>query len=376
NEDMEAVVNVPGMGNILRRRDLPDFCRTNNPTSEVMIQRISEQAKQFSKASGFILNTFQDLEQPLLSFICSHFPTNNIYVVGPLHQHLMAKLSKQEETIRSYNCSNSFWHEDRSCIDWLNNQPSKSVIFCSFGSQVVITKDQLIEFWQGLVNSGSRFLWIQRPRSVIGMDDDIVHEQQQLPSGLLKGVRENGFITNWGPQEEILSHPSIGGFLTHSGWNSTIESIVAGVPMICWPHYVDQLVISRYVSHVWKFGLDMKDTCDRIVIENMSDRVETVCKACGVKGHLTEKCWTIIGYPKWHSRHGKVAAKPGNRESGASSSYSKWNVGKNNSTRVAATAQSTETKSETVMAGANMRDCGALLNGEKEGGEDRAAMEN
>ncbi|KAL6977428.1 7-deoxyloganetic acid glucosyl transferase [Sarracenia purpurea var. burkii] len=76
-------------------------------------------------------------------------------------------------------------------------------------------------------------------------------------------------MVEWAPQEEILNHSSIGGFLTHSGWNSTLESIVAGVPMICWSYFADQTINSRFVSEVWKLGLDMKDTCDRNIIEMM-----------------------------------------------------------------------------------------------------------
>ena len=59
------------------------------------------------------------------------------------------------------------------------------------------------------------------------------------------------------------------GFLTHSGWNSTFESIVVGVPMICWSYFYDQQVNSRFVSEVWKLGMDMKDVCDRVIIEKM-----------------------------------------------------------------------------------------------------------
>ncbi|XP_021724743.1 7-deoxyloganetic acid glucosyltransferase-like [Chenopodium quinoa] len=264
NDDFEALVNVPGMEGLLRRRDLPDFCRANNHTSNVMIQRISKQAKQFSKASGFILNTFEELEVPLLSNIRSHFPS--VYAIGPVHLHLKERIS--QNTTLSYNL-NSLWHEDRRCLEWLDQQPLKSVVFCSFGTQVCTTKENLMEFWIGLVNSGIRFLWVKRPQSVIGMDDNVLNWDEQIPSGLLKSVKQNGYVIDWVPQEEILGHSSIGGFLTHSGWNSTMESIVAGVPMICWPRYVDQLVISRHVSHVWKVGLDMKDVCDNIIIENM-----------------------------------------------------------------------------------------------------------
>ncbi|KAH7840497.1 hypothetical protein Vadar_017715 [Vaccinium darrowii] len=90
-----------------------------------------------------------------------------------------------------------------------------------------------------------------------------------LPAKILKGTKEIGYIVGWAPQEEVLAHKSIGGFLTHNGWNSTLESIVAGVPMICWPHFGDQPINSRFVGEVWKLGLDMKDSCDRVIIEKM-----------------------------------------------------------------------------------------------------------
>ncbi|KAG9138334.1 hypothetical protein Leryth_001529 [Lithospermum erythrorhizon] len=68
-------------------------------------------------------------------------------------------------------------------------------------------------------------------------------------------------------RRQVLAHEAIGGFLTHSGWNSTLESIVEGVPMICWPFFADQQINSRFVEEVWKLGLDIKDTCDRNIIE-------------------------------------------------------------------------------------------------------------
>lgn len=72
----------------------------------------------------------------------------------------------------------------------------------------------------------------------------------------------------WAPQEEVLKHQAIGGFWTHSGWK-TLESIVAGVPMMCWSYFADQMVNSRLVSEVWKLGFDMKDRCDRVILEKM-----------------------------------------------------------------------------------------------------------
>ncbi|KAI3458622.1 hypothetical protein Pfo_015285 [Paulownia fortunei] len=257
----EIITNAPGMEGIIRRRDLPSFCRTNDLNDRI-IQLVLKEDKHIPLAQGLIFNTFQELEAPILSQLLNICP--NIYAVGPLHAHLKTRLAAETGPEVQPTTSNSIWKEDKSCIDWLDAQPLKSVIYVSIGSLAVMTKDQLFEIWHGLVNSGSRFLWVRRPGSVIGLDSD-----SEIPSELSQGTKERGYTVSWAPQEEVLAHPAIGGFLTHSGWNSTLESIVEGKPMICWPYFVDQQVNSRYVGEVWKLGLDMKDTCDRVVVEKM-----------------------------------------------------------------------------------------------------------
>ncbi|XP_059627099.1 7-deoxyloganetic acid glucosyltransferase-like [Cornus florida] len=254
------IKSVPGMESFLRRRDLPDFCRSGD-ISGTQVQICLSETKQLPRAYGIILNTFQDLEETTLSHIRSLCP--NVYSIGPIHNLHKAKLA-EETTPSTLASSNSFLEEDRDCMTWLDAQPLRSVVYVSFGILSLTTRDDLMEFWHGLVNSGKKFLWVIRTNAVAGEDGD-----GQIPAELSEGKKELGFITRWAPQEEVLAHPAVGGFLTHSGWNSTLESIVAGVPMICWPSYVDQLVNSRFVSEVWKVGLDMKDTCDQVVIENM-----------------------------------------------------------------------------------------------------------
>ncbi|KAK4431734.1 7-deoxyloganetic acid glucosyltransferase [Sesamum alatum] len=260
----EMIRNAPGMEGIIRRRDLPSFYRTNDVNDRI-IQLVLKEDKHIPLAQGLIFNTFQELEAPILAQMLSVCP--NIYAVGPLHAHLKTRLAAETcPGVQPTTSCNSIRREDSSCISWLDAQPSKSVIYVSIGSVAMITTDQLFEIWHGLVNSGSRFLWVRRPGSVTGLDPETTKE---IPSELSLGTKERGYIVSWAPQEEVLAHPAIGGFLTHSGWNSTLESIVEGKPMICWPYFVDQQVNSRYVGEVWKLGLDMKDTCDRVVVEKM-----------------------------------------------------------------------------------------------------------
>lgn len=251
------VTSVPGMEGILRRRDLPVFFRVDD-VNDTILKTIKTETRKTTKARALILNTFEDLEGPVLDQIRKQIP--KLFSIGPLHAHLKARIAAKPMEGSARN-SGSFWEEDRSCIVWLDSQPHKSVIFVSFGSVAVLTRDELLEFWHGLVNSGQRFLWVMRPDSVIGKSD--------IPAELEEGTKARGYIVGWAPQEEILAHPAISGFLSHAGWNSTLESITAGVPMICWPCSADQPTNSRFVSDVWKIGLDMKDTCDRVIVEKM-----------------------------------------------------------------------------------------------------------
>lgn len=255
--DLDAkITTVPGMEDLLRRRDLPSFCRTNDLNDSIM-QRVLKEEQELPKAHGLILNTFQHLEAPILNHIRTICP--NLYPIGPLHSLHRSTMLSTHKTSQAY-FSNSLWEEDRSCIAWLDMQTPKSVVYVSIGSLAVMSKEQFIEVWHGLVNSGNRFLWVQRLESVVTQENE---EEYVIPAELCDATKDRGCVVSWVQQEEVLAHPSVGAFLTHSGWNSTLESIVQGVPLVCWAYFVDQQVNSRFVEKVWKVGVDMKDSCDR-----------------------------------------------------------------------------------------------------------------
>ena len=158
--------------------------------------------------------------------------------------------------------SSSLIKEDNSCITWLDKQIQNSVLYVSLGSLASIDKKELVEMAWGLANSKQPFLWVIRPGSV-----DDLEWYKLLPEGFIEAIEENGCIVKWAPQKEVLAHGAVGGFWTHCGWNSTMESMSEGVPMICKPCFGDQRVNARYVSHAWKIGLQLENMFERGEIE-------------------------------------------------------------------------------------------------------------
>ncbi|XP_060173249.1 7-deoxyloganetin glucosyltransferase-like [Lycium barbarum] len=244
---------IPGMENI-RLRDLPSFLRTTNP-DEFMVKFVLQETERARKASAIVLNTFETLESEVLESLRTLLPP--VYPIGPLH--LLVK-HVDDENLKGLG--SSLWKEEPECIQWLDTKEPNSVVYVNFGSITVMTPNQLIEFAWGLANSQQEFLWIIRPDIVSG-------DEAILPPEFVEETKKRGMLASWCSQDEVLNHPAIGGFLTHSGWNSTLESISSGVPMICWPFFAEQQTNCWFSVTKWGVGMEIDNNVNRDEVESL-----------------------------------------------------------------------------------------------------------
>ncbi|GFZ09737.1 hypothetical protein Acr_21g0003360 [Actinidia rufa] len=262
NGYLDTVIDwVPGMKHI-RLKDLPTFFQVTDPNDEIFNLAMESAESSRKGATAFCIQTFDALEPHVLGALSSMYP--NVYTIGPL-QLLLNNQSTEEDQLKSL--SYNLWKEEPECLQWLDSKEPGSVVYVNFGSVTVMSMHQLVEFAWGLANSNHYFLWIIRPDLVTG-------ESAVLPLEFSAETKKRGFIAGWCPQEEVLNHPSVGGFLTHSGWNSTIESLSAGVPLMCWPFFGDQQTNCRFTCTEWGVGMEIdndvkRDEIDKLVRELM-----------------------------------------------------------------------------------------------------------
>lgn len=243
----------------IRLKDIPSFIRTTDP-NDLMLDFILGECQRAEKASAMILNTFDALEHDILdAFSSTNLPP--VYSIGPLNLLINDINDKELNSIGS-----NLWKEETECLEWLETKEPNSVVYVNFGSITVMTSEQLVEFAWGLANSKKSFLWVIRPDLVAG-------KNAVLPSEFVKETKERGMLSSWCPQEKVLTHFAIGGFLTHSGWNSTLESLCGGVPVICWPFFAEQQTNCRFSCKEWGIGMEIEDAkrdkIERLVKELM-----------------------------------------------------------------------------------------------------------
>ncbi|KAF8769694.1 hypothetical protein HU200_006300 [Digitaria exilis] len=192
-----------------------------------------------ARADGLVMNTFTELEPLFVDAYVAALGTK-IWTVGPLFLHTMPS-----PVITGTDDATAF-----RCVRWLDSKKPQSVVFVSFGSLARTSLPQLIEIAHGLEASDRPFIWAAKPVNLAEF------EQWLSDDGFDTRVKERGLVvTSWAPQKAILSHPATGGFVTHCGWNSTLECIVAGLQMVTWPHFAEQFMNEKLVVDVLRVGV-------------------------------------------------------------------------------------------------------------------------
>ncbi|KVH93326.1 limonoid UDP-glucosyltransferase-like [Cynara cardunculus var. scolymus] len=197
------------------------------------------QFKNLSKTSCVLMETFQELEGDLITYMSKICP---IRPVGPLFKNPLLETST--------NICGDLIKADE-CLEWLDSKPPSSVVYISFGSVVSLSQEQVTEMAYGVLNSGVSFLWVLR------MDATFTGVSGRLPKGFFEEAGERGKVVQWSPQAKVLSHTALSCFVSHCGWNSTMEALSSGVPVVAFPRWGDQVTDAKYLVDEWKVGIRM-----------------------------------------------------------------------------------------------------------------------
>lgn len=247
-KDDNLITCIPGVLP-LRPKEFPPSMQ-NQDTSAYRLQLTIEFFAHVHESEGLLLNTVYELEPKVIDALREKFP---VYHVGPL------LLPSGDESLRT-EPEFTFWQEEDQCLTWLDSKKRHSVLYVSFGSIATYSKKQFQELALGLEASGQPFLWVVRRDSIHGS------LSKALPEGFVERNKGQGLIVTWSPQLRVLAHAAVGGFLSHCGWNSILESLgIGGIPVLCWPDIADQMVNRRQIVDDWKVGLDFKEGKDGIV---------------------------------------------------------------------------------------------------------------
>ncbi|EXB42069.1 UDP-glycosyltransferase [Morus notabilis] len=230
-----SVLVVPGVPP-LGVNEMPSFLNGEIAQSPYLAL-IMEKFKRLEENDWVFCNSFEELEGELVKAMQGLWP---LQMVGPMVPS--AYLDQQIEGDTSYGASLWKLTSDQH-MTWLSTKPPNSVIYVSFGSMADISHKQVEEIAWGLKASEKHFLWV------------IKEPKNKLPNGFLNSLGEAGMVVTWCDQLEVLSHQAVGCFVTHCGWNSTLEGLSLGVPMVAVPQWSDQPMNSKFVEEVWGVGV-------------------------------------------------------------------------------------------------------------------------
>ncbi|KAK9099495.1 hypothetical protein Syun_026540 [Stephania yunnanensis] len=248
--DASSLVELPGLPK-LTCRDLPAFFLPSNVQSLTVGAMFEEQfeslKQEISKPPPRVFfNTFEELEAKALQVLDGMV---DAMPIGPLSNHSIFLDGKDNKFQSSSNY-----------LDWLKAKGDASVVYVSFGSIIAPERRQVEEIVRGLVATGRPFLWALPRMQPNGEAVVLLEGDEECVTSLVNEINkgEQGLVVEWCSQTQVLEHDSVGCFVSHCGWNSTMESLVAGVPMVAMPKWVEQWTNAMLVEDVWKTGVKVE----------------------------------------------------------------------------------------------------------------------
>ncbi|CAN4085658.1 unnamed protein product [Withania somnifera] len=250
-------VKIPGLPE-LELRDMPSFIYVHG-TYPAYFELVLNQFMNVDKADYVFVNSFYKLEAEVADTMSK---SSCLSTVGPTLPSFY--MDNRVENDIDYGV-HLFQVDASTCINWLNSKPEGSVVYAAFGSMSTFSEKQMEEIAWGLKSSDSYFLWV-----------------------FIEEISEKGLVIKWSPQLQVLSNKAIGCFLSHGGWNSTIEALGFGVPMVVMPQWTDQTTNAKFIQDVWSIGMRVEVNEEGLVTrEEIEECVRTVLQ--GQKGKEMKK---------------------------------------------------------------------------------------
>ncbi|XP_062083200.1 UDP-glycosyltransferase 92A1-like [Humulus lupulus] len=227
------------------------------------------------KADAIVFNTVEQLEQSNgLAYFRRILGKDVVFSIGPI----FSPVARSEKTTGITS---------EKCIQWLDSRPKKSVLYISFGSQNTISASQMMKLAMVLEASGKNFIWVVRPP--IGFDiNGEFRSEEWLPKGFEERISESSrglLVRNWAPQVTILAHEAVSAFLSHCGWNSVMESLSHGVPIIGWPLEAEQFYNAKFLEEELGVGVEVaRGVSSRVGHKEMVEKIDLVMNIGTNKG--------------------------------------------------------------------------------------------
>ncbi|GAU17166.1 hypothetical protein TSUD_177960 [Trifolium subterraneum] len=234
---------IPGFPHTIEMTPLqiPDWLREKNAATAYFEPMFQSEKRSY----GTLYNSFHELESDYEKLSRGTLGIKS-WSVGPVSSWV----NKDDE--KKANRGNmEELEKEADWLNWLNSKENESVLYVSFGSLTRLAHAQLVEIAHGLENSGHNFIWVVRANDRDEGENSFLQDFEQRMKERKKGY----IIWNWAPQLLILDHPATGGIVTHCGWNSILESLNAGLPMIAWPMFADQFYNEKLLVDVLKIGV-------------------------------------------------------------------------------------------------------------------------